>query len=133
MPHARRPTATLVIAAWIATACSGGGGSGGSPGGATSRPGSTPTAPPGPQANTVTATTSITFNPSVLTVPRGTTVTFTFESVGHNVFFDTQAGAPANIPEVLSNTSVARTFAAAGSFGYECHVHPGMRGTVVVQ
>lgn len=97
-----------------------------------------PTSPSGPNtpaipANTVLATPSNTFDPGTLTVARGTSVTFTFQNVGHNVFFDAAGGAPANIPEVLSNTSVARTFSTTGSFAYECHVHLGMRGTVIVQ
>ena len=94
---------------------------------------STPNTPAPPPANTVLATPSNTFTPSPLSVTVGTSVTFTFQGVGHNVFFDAASGAPANIPDILSNTSVSRTFSAAGSFGYECHVHQGMRGTIVVQ
>jgi hypothetical protein len=33
---------------------------------------------------------------------------------------------------VNTNTSVQRTFAAAGVYNYNCHIHPGMHGTVVV-
>ena len=41
-------------------------------------------------------------------------------------------GAPDAIPGTNANTSVPRTFATAGTFEYDCHIHPGMKGTVVV-
>jgi plastocyanin len=64
----------------------------------------------------------------------GGTVTFEFGAVDHNLYFDNApAGAPANITAPTSNTSVTRTFATAGRFDYNCHLHPGMTGTIVVQ
>jgi len=127
----------LAVAILVTTAAACGGGGGGSPygGGNNNTPTSpsTPNTPALPPANTVLATSSNTFTPSPLSVSVGTSVTFTFQSVGHNVFFDAAAGAPQNIPDVLANTNVNRTFSTAGSFGYECHVHLGMRGTIVVQ
>lgn len=128
MLHRRLSAILIAGSTGLAAACGSGGGY--------SSNSSTPTSPngtPTPAANTVVATASITFDPGTLTVTRGTTVTFSFQSVGHNVFFDSKTGAPADIPNVLSNTSVTRTFEVTGSFGFECHVHPGMRGTVVVQ
>ena len=60
-------------------------------------------------------------------------VTFAFGSVAHDVFFDDDpAGAPASIPGAVSNTSVARTFTTAGEYTFDCHIHPGMRGSVTV-
>jgi plastocyanin len=98
--------------------------------------GSSSTAPrtptPSPNAGTVTAAPSLAFTPSTITVAPGATVTFVFGSVGHNVFFDATPGAPADIPGVNANTSVARSFATAGSFTFHCHIHAGMTGTVVV-
>jgi plastocyanin len=95
---------------------------------------SLPTTQSPPPANTVQATTSNTFNPSTLTVSVGTTVTFAFASVAHTVFFDgAPAGAPANITAPTSNQSVTRTFGTAGSFPYNCHLHAGMSGRIVVQ
>lgn len=129
--HLSRVLCTAVTGAAFGLAACGGGGSGYNAPTSTYTPGPTTNNPP--PANTVIATASITFNPATLTVTKGTTVTFTFESVGHNVYFDAVTGAPANITDVLSNTSVTRTFNTAGSFGYECHVHSGMRGTIVVQ
>jgi len=41
-------------------------------------------------------------------------VTFAFGSVAHNVFFDQQTGAPADIDGLNANVSVQRTFATRG-------------------
>lgn len=129
----RAQTVTRMLVALVVGSASGACGGGGSFGDNSSTPTSPGGTPGTPQANTVVATNNITFEPGTLTVARGATVTFTFQNVGHNVFFDASSGAPSNIADVLSNTSVTRTFSVAGSFGFECHVHPGMRGTVVVQ
>jgi len=90
-------------------------------------PGSAP-----PTSGTVNATPNITFNPSPVSILAGGSVTFAFGSVGHNVYFDGTTGAPANIPGVNANTSVARTFPTAGTYVYTCHIHPGMTGRIVV-
>lgn len=92
---------------------------------------------PGPtpvQAATVDATPSIQFTPSSVVLARGGKVTFRFAGVPHNVFFDNAtAGAPANITGSRTNESVELTFGTVGAFPYNCHIHPGMTGTVVVR
>ena len=86
-----------------------------------------------PMAATVNATTANTFTPSNVAIGVGGTVTFAFGDVAHNVFFDNSpAGAPDPIPGTNANMSAARTFTTAGTFEYDCHLHPGMKGTVVV-
>ena len=92
---------------------------------------STPSTPTTPAANEVLATTGNAFTPSTLTVAKGTTVTFTFQATTHNVTFANVAGAPANISNTANN-GVQRLFATAGTFGYDCTLHAGMNGTVVV-
>jgi plastocyanin len=93
---------------------------------------------PGTSANgvtaaTVNATPAIAFTPASVNLAVGGTVTFAFGAVGHNVFFDgAPAGAPAPIDGVNANTNVQRTFATAGTYNYNCHIHPGMHGTIVV-
>jgi plastocyanin len=82
----------------------------------------------------VHATPAIQFTPSTVTLAVGGTITFDFESLPHNVYFDgAPAGAPANITGASSDVSVTRTFNAAGRFAYSCHLHPGMSGVVVVE
>lgn len=82
----------------------------------------------------VHATPAEQFTPATVTLTVGGTVTFDFESLPHNVYFDdAPAGAPANITAPSFNTSVTRTFSTAGRYVYNCHLHPGMTGVVVVQ
>ena len=113
----------------LLSACGGGGGGDGAPT-SPSTPG-TPGTPVTPAANEVIATTSNTFTPSTLTISKGTTVTFTFQATQHNVNFGSTAGAPANISNT-ANSGVQRLFANAGTFGYDCTLHAGMSGTIVV-
>ncbi len=70
------------------------------------------------------------FNPTPDTVAVGSTVSWQFGSVGHNVIFQT-AGAPANI-SVTSNSTVSRTFPTAGTYNYTCTIH-GFSGVLVVK
>jgi plastocyanin len=80
----------------------------------------------------VTATTGQQFTPATVRVATGGTVTWVFQSLGHNVTFDDATGAPEDIPGANSNTSIARTFSTNGTFAYHCTIHPGMSGTVQV-
>jgi len=83
---------------------------------------------------TVQATSGLRFTPGTITLAAGGTVTFEFGAVDHDVFFDNDpAGAPANITTPTHNASVTRTFPTAGRFVFNCHIHPGMTGTIVVQ
>jgi len=99
--------------------------------------GDSPTAPVNQTpvaAATVQATPSETFTPNRVTLSVGGTITFAFGSLAHDVFFDNgPAGAPANITEPSANKSTTLTFSTAGTYVYNCHIHPGMRGTVVVE
>jgi plastocyanin len=115
-----RPYAWTFLA--LLTACGGGGA------------GTTTEAPLGPPATTATvnATPDIAFNPSPVKIVPGGTITFAFGAVAHNVYFDAVAGAPADIAGNNASTSVSRTFTSPGTYGYSCHIHPGMRGSIVV-
>ena len=91
---------------------------------------------PAPQtpvpAAEVAATSALAFDPPVVTITQGGTVTFDFQSVAHNVFFDGVAGAPQSITQPTANTSVTLSFQTPGTFAYTCHIHPYMHGTVTV-
>jgi plastocyanin len=119
MTRAIRTTLTLAVA--TLTACGGSGGYG------------SPTSPPPGNDRTITASASLAFGPASLAVTAGDTVTFAFGSVPHNVFFDPQAGAPSDIGGLNANVSITRAFATPGTYHYSCHIHPSMRGTVVVR
>jgi plastocyanin len=76
------------------------------------------------------------FSPNTLQIAPGDTVRFSISPApngeGHDVTFDAKAGAPANIKVTLSGT-IPRVFTTRGTFHYNCFVHPGMSGDVVVQ
>jgi plastocyanin len=123
--RARFPLASFALASLAAVAACGG---------------DSPTAPGDPvdpapvPAATVQATPSEQFTPGRVILQAGGTITFAFGSLEHNVFFDNQpAGAPANITAPSANKSVTLTFDTKGTYVYNCHLHPGMKGTVVVE
>ena len=84
-----------------------------------------------PLAMTVEATDVNTFVPATVNIARTGTVTWDFGSVMHNVTFASNAPPGGNIPNT-TNALVARTFPTAGTYGYQCTLHAGMNGTVVV-
>lgn len=72
------------------------------------------------------------FNPASETIPVNDSIFYTFGAVTHNVTFAAKAGAPANIGDT-SNATVKRAFTTAGTFDYQCTIHAGMDGQIVVQ
>jgi plastocyanin len=78
------------------------------------------------------AAPAIGFLPAVVNLAQGGTVTWSFAAVPHNVVFST-AGAPANFVNPWANASHSRTFPEPGTYRYECTVHAGMSGQVVVR
>ncbi|HEY0994714.1 MAG TPA: Ig-like domain-containing protein [Gemmatimonadaceae bacterium] len=83
-----------------------------------------------PSVAEVEATEGNAFNPSSVDIGTGGTVTWAFKGVTHNVTFSS-TGAPGNIGNSTS-TSVSRTFGTAGTYNYQCTLHAGMAGRVVV-
>ena len=81
-----------------------------------------------------------TFSPANRTVASGTTVSWQNNSGAvHNVIFDNPSAAGAvgggtggNIPEHDSGTN-SRVFTAIGTHNFQCMLHFGMTGAVIVQ
>lgn len=67
------------------------------------------------------------FVPAAVAVPPGTTVTWRWEGANqHNVHADGFESP------LQTEGEFAQTFAAPGTYGYRCTLHPFMRGEVVV-
>ena len=72
------------------------------------------------------------FVPFQTVVKVGGSVRFFFTSIDHNVIWNPRlAGSPTDIL-VTVNTNVSRTFPTMGVYKFECTVHPGMVGVIVV-
>jgi len=96
-----------------------------------------PTTPPvGTNKTYDVFTLSTVFSPNFVQITPGDTVRFTItpsqNGEGHDVTFDAKTGAPANIKVTLTGI-FTRVFTTRGTFHYNCFVHPGMNGDVVVQ
>jgi plastocyanin len=114
--------AVAVLAFGLVVGCGGGDDGGTDPG-----PG------PGggfPATASVTAGVTNSFSPRSVDIAAGGRVTWTFNAE-HTVVFAASATSPEDIP-ATSEGQVGRRFTAAGRFGYNCSIHPGMSGTVVV-
>jgi plastocyanin len=85
--------------------------------------------PPG--AGAVVTMPGLSFAPFSVSITRGQAVYWDFPSLEHNVVFAARPGAPPEIG-VIANATVSRTFGTAGTFTYDCTVHNGMSGQVVV-
>ena len=72
------------------------------------------------------------FIPSDIAIKLGGTVRFQFTPIDHNVIWSPRlAGSPSDIL-VTTNALVARTFGTVGVYPFDCTVHPGMSGRVIV-
>jgi plastocyanin len=85
----------------------------------------------GVQEPAVVSMPGFTFSPFTTTIKVGKGVQFDFPSEAHNVIFEKKTGVPSDIQVVL-NTKVTRTFNTVGTFPYDCTIHPGMSGQVIV-
>ena len=132
-----------VLAALAAALLVGCGGGGGGPTGAQYSP------PSGGGGSTSTSTditvSGYSFSPASTTVPKGTTVNWSWNSctsdgyggqmcVDHSLVWDD--GSSGGVA-ATSSGSYSRTFPVAGSYGYHCAIHgtatSGMHGTIAVQ
>ncbi len=105
--------------------------------GCTSPSGSQPTPPvttggslPAPRTPVTVTIQNFAFSPASVTVPAGTTVTWTnHDAASHQIASDTGAfeGSP-----IGQGSSYSFTFNTPGSYPYHCAIHPYMKGTITV-
>ena len=70
------------------------------------------------------------FNPTTLTVPVGTTVTWkNLDNTTHHVVSDTGAFESSDL---TNGQTFNFTFTKAGNYPYHCAIHPSMTGTIIV-
>jgi OOP family OmpA-OmpF porin len=86
--------------------------------------------PPAPTAPNAVNIGWMAFVPATLTVPAGTTVTWTnTDDSNHMVKFADQKG-----PRMDKGATYSRTFTAPGEYPYQCGIHgPRMTGKVIVK
>lgn len=71
------------------------------------------------------------FVPATKTVTVGTTITWTNKDAATH---DVKSGSGLfSSPSMGQNATFSYTFAAAGTYNYNCAFHPGMNGTIIVQ
>lgn len=77
------------------------------------------------------------FNPQVLTIKLGDSVTWVNEDSSLHIVASnphpTHTDLPGLIGDVAPGANYTFTFSIAGTWGYHCHVHPAMTGTVIVE
>ncbi|OGD63448.1 hypothetical protein A2160_02110 [Candidatus Beckwithbacteria bacterium RBG_13_42_9] len=89
-----------------------------------------PSADMNPSAQSTNITISnFSFNPATLTIPAGTEVTFTNnDSVTHTV-----TGTNLDSGDIAPGDSYKHVFTDPGTYGYNCSIHPNMKGTIIIQ
>jgi amicyanin len=85
---------------------------------------------PAPQGGTAVSISDFKFNPPTLTVPVGTTVTWTNQDEEPHTIAAKDGSF--HSPGMDTHATYSFTFTTAGSYDYICSIHPFMTGTVVV-
>ena len=129
----RRHFTAAIALAFVALGC-GGGGAAVDAGNVTGpgAPPESPAPPSTPPANTVT-TDAGAFSPATITIAQGATVTWQIVGNTHNVTFGTSKPTGGDAPNTAPGGTITRTFPTAGTYPYQCTLHTGMAGTVIVQ
>jgi plastocyanin len=94
-------------------------------------PGVAAQGPPPPSTTAAVKADNFSFAPATLTVPVGTTVTWTNrDDIPHTVV-STDRSFKSKVLD--TDEKFSYTFAGPGSFSYSCSIHPKMTGKVVVR
>ena len=90
-----------------------------------------PSGPDGDDVTTIEMQSGNTFSPATRTVEVGTIVRWVNEDqVAHNT---TSTTGEWESNDLNPDGTFQHTFSTAGTFPYECTIHPGMTGTITVQ
>ena len=73
------------------------------------------------------------FTPAQITIAPGATLTWVNHDDIPHAIVATGAGVVVKSPVLDTDEQFTATFAAPGSYGYFCSMHPHMQGTVVVR
>jgi plastocyanin len=128
-------TRVLIASTLLLSAIACGGGESSAP------PSPSPMPPPAPPSSGASSSVTIprgaevlgnrAFNPGEVTVAVGDTVTWmNTDTVSHTSTSNAAGWDSGTIP---AGRQFSFTFATAGTFPYQCRIHPGMVGTVVVR
>ena len=125
----RLTTATFIVATLVVLAACSGSAASAPPAAAPSLSGSVPPAASA-GGSTAVEMKELAFNPTTLTVPTGSKVTWTNnDTTAHTVTFDDGSADSGNL---AVGSTFDHTFAAAGTFAYHCTIHSFMKGTLTV-
>ena len=128
-----RVACCFAVAALVA--CGGGGAAVSPEAGApqTNPPAAPPPPPSPPAAGAVQVTASgASFSPASISINAGGTITWRINDGTHNVTFGALKPAGGDAGDTGAGGTITRTFAAVGTYPYQCTRHSGMTGQVVV-
>ena len=117
----RLPTALTVAALLALPACSSSG-----PSSAGSGAGS------GSSTSNIVSIKNFSFQPKSVTVPRGTTITWTNKDDSTHTVTAT-SGHSFDSGHLSAGKSFAMTFTTPGTYSYMCSIHQYMHGTIIVR
>lgn len=127
--RAHGPVLGVLVVVLGVTGCGGSGGGTAASGAAASGATSTPAAGGGAAGGAVEVK-SFAFTPPTVTVPAGSTVTWTFaDTAAHNV---RAADGTFTSPDLTAGKTYQQKFPKAGTYKYLCGIHQYMTGTVTV-
>jgi plastocyanin len=117
--HRRRIVGPIVALALVLAAC-----------GSSASSAPSAAAPGGSSAGGAVAIIDFAFQPASISVPKGTTVTWTNTgATAHTVTADDASFDSGNVDVGKTFSTTANT---AGSIAYHCTIHPQMKATIVV-